>query len=265
MMSVRDYRLHEMSPLEVDGVWRQVRELFGRHFELPAEYNVLRSQADRTFGRWLRVVECGGQPVGAVLVRGFRSTIQERDTVVFRAAACVDNEFRQRSVAVRFVARVVISHWFKHPLSHIYYVDPVIHPSSFLAIHRHVAQVYPNLNDHAPACIQAVFRDLKRDVLSAYDFAFANPYVCRIPFNTIESSEFAATWARRALTDRHVMRFVSSGAAERDRGLLCIVPIDAWNVLLSVPLIFCKVAWRLLTRGQTTSSPEHVDSKRTPA
>lgn len=246
-MTTRDIRLDALSSHEVACVWDHVQGLFARHFELPVGYNVLASQADATFGRWLRVVEVAGRPVGAVLVRGFRTQVEGRETVVFRAAACVDNEYRRRCTAVRFVSRVVLGYWLRHPWARIYYVDPVIHFSSFLVIHKHVALAYPTLHDGMPARIQRLFGALKRGLLSAYEFTFANPYVCRIPFNTVESAEDARAWQRRAESDRYVSRFIHAGAAERDRGLLCIVPIDVWNVALSVPRILGKVGLRLMS------------------
>ena len=91
-------------------------------------------------------------------------------------------------------------------------------------------------------------------MLAAYEFSSANPYVCRIPFNTIESAADASRWAERAQSDRYVMRFVAAGAAERDRGLLCIVPIDAWNVALSVPRILSKALSSRRANQKPTSS-----------
>ena len=240
--------------------------MFERHFELPTGLNVLASCAETTFTRRLRVLYADGSPVGAILVRGFRTVAQGQRMLIFRAAACVDAAFRRSAATLGFLARVVLSHRLKHPRVAIYYIDPVIHPSSYLTIHKNIARVYPNPRGRMPPKLRALLDELKLGVLSSYEFAFDHPFVCRVPFNTVESAEDARRWRQRAETDPHVKVFMDAGAAERDRGLLCIVPIDALNVLLSLPRIAFKVASRACRRVYSSAAAvREVDGKSDPS
>jgi hypothetical protein len=261
MSNQRDYRIESMTSDEVAALWERLRRLFERHFGLEPEYNVLAAHSDATFTRRLRVMYSGDEPVGAVLVRGFETSVEHVPTVIFRAAACVDPGFRDRTWTIRFLNRVVLGYRVRRPWRRVYYVDPIIHPSSFLVIHRHIVHVYPTLTGYVPARVEMLFQSLRRSLLSAYDFSCPDPYVCRIQFNTRESVAESEAWKRRARSDRYVRRFEASGAAEPDRGLLCIVPIDLPNMLLSLPWMLFSIGGRILRRWLGSGARAHSSAR----
>jgi hypothetical protein len=109
-------------------------------------------------------------------------------------------------------------------------------------------QVYPTLTGYAPARIEVLLESLKRSLLSAYEFSCSDPHVCRIPLNTRQSATEIEEWKRRARSDRYVQRFEASGAAEPDRGLLCILPIDLPNILLPLSWMLISIGCRIVRR-----------------
>jgi CRP-like cAMP-binding protein len=203
------------------------QEIFdGVERESFAKY-VVESTAEET---WIQVhKDEAGRIVGYFALHLFERQWEGQPTAIFRAEAGSLRAWRGGGITLRFGLARVLRYRLQHPGRRMFYLGSLVHPSSYLLLARHCAEVWPRREQHTPHALQTLMDALATEFgLERVDPA--NPLVRRVGWRTRDSEVEQEYWRH---CDRPEARYFlgrNPGYVE-GHGLVTLVPLTAANLV----------------------------------
>lgn len=168
-----------------------------------------------------------GDVVGYMAIHLFDRVVDGVESVVIRAEAGMKRAHRGASSSTSFMAR----HAFRQLLTDrrpTWYMGSLVHPSSFMALTRHVSVFWPHPERETPPNIEQAMIELGESFgLEPVDPA--RPLVRKVGWRTRDSAAERAYWA--GCTKRLAHFFVEQNPGYVDgHGLITLIPYDRTTV-----------------------------------
>lgn len=173
-----------------------------------------------------------GGLVGYCALHRFIRSIRDRETIVLRVEAGLRPEYRGRGTAHWFGMIGALIEKLRHPLTPVYYLGTLVHPSSYRFFSKYFPRVYPHPAHGMPEKIEALTLELAASFPDP-PVDPADPLVRRVGWITIEESPDQALSAQENPPDVQYFKARNPGYPE-GHGLVVLVPVTFSNVTRAI-------------------------------
>ena len=235
MATTTNYRLNKMNADEIHALWQQIKAVYEHHFgvEFAADY-LNQKCAGAHFAR-LRVMWHEQKAVGVFMLFGYKVKVQQKQTVVYRASAAVDQGFRSKNNLSSFMFTNIMGQVLKYSFKRQYLIEGFIHPASYTLAQKNLHRAYPSVDYPTPVPIQHLIHTVAESaILKGYDFVHPHPFVANYPCNTTQTVDEVIHWQNKTKTDTHVAFYHNIGAMEHHRALVAVIPVSIKNLVWSL-------------------------------
>ncbi|UTH75687.1 hypothetical protein [Chromobacterium sp. IIBBL 290-4] len=173
-----------------------------------------------------------GNIVGYCAMHFFEQTIENKPATIIRMEAGLKREYRQGNRNSPFVIGQLLAYRLRRPLTKLYYLGALVHPSSFMLLSKYAPQVWPSARYPDDSRYRRIAAQLIRAFkLQAVDDA--EPGVVHVGWRTRDTQAEQTKWAQiRHEAAQFYMRR-NPGYVE-GHGLLTLVPVNAACVLFAI-------------------------------
>lgn len=207
----------------VDGLHAAHCAIFAGVDRAAFEQHVLDSPAERT--RIQLVFGSNDRVVGYTAVHFFRGRrLGDDNATVMRCETGLLPEYRRRGLGAPFLIREVLAERLRAPLTRLLGFASLVHPSSFVALHRYVDGVWPQPGTVTPQTERELMGSLA-DEFGLKVRCESAPMIRKVGWITLEKAYQKTHWQRSAHPAARLFLSMNPGYSQGD-GLLTLVPVN---------------------------------------
>lgn len=167
-----------------------------------------------------------GEAAGFMIFHRYEARVGGRRAFTIRAEVCLKRAYRGHHTMVWPVIRLGLREWLRQPFTPKYYLDPILHPSSYSLFERYTPLLYPRPGADMPPEVFALVKPALDAMRSPQ--VGADPLVRDVGFHTREGAGEHPPDADGP-SERY-FKTRNPGYGE-GHGLVVLVPVTLANIL----------------------------------
>lgn len=206
--------------------------------------DVVNSNAERTF--IVLHKNSLGEIVGYCATHFFDQLLYNKPSSILRVEAGLLKEYRGQNSNITHIIRQVLRYRMSRPFRPFYYLEALVHPSSYLLLSKYSDQIWPHYRHVIQKDMSSFLAQMNKS-FGLTPVNRENPAIVHVGWQTRDTEQDRHFWTN---SKNEVIRFYveQNPGYERGHGLLTLVSITAGSTLRAVGILLRDSAKRHCTR-----------------